>query len=113
MAAMSTTLNEYTTIGDKRTYSVPGHTMAKPKIVVCKRTVPTGNKTNSGINWSVIYATEDAEGNILPNREAFSVNTSTPIAGQDVDRDAALAVFRDLVASDEFGAAVVSGDFPL
>lgn len=112
MAAMSTTLNEYTTNGDKRTYSTPGHSMAKPKIVVCKRTVPTGNKTNAGIVWDVVHATTDSEGAILPQRVLFSVGSSYPIQGAVADRDDALTILRDLVASDEFTASVGSGDFP-
>lgn len=111
MPAMSTSLTEFSTIGDKRVYTLTGHTVSKPKIVMNKRVVPTGNKTNSVFECSVIYATEDAEGNVLQQRPSFVATVTQPIQGDTADVTAMLAIFRDIIAGDEFANSVATGEF--
>jgi hypothetical protein len=111
MAAMSTSLTEFSTIGDKRVYTLSGHTVSEPKIVICKRVVPTGNKTNSVFEASVIYATKDADGYVLPQRPTFTISCSQPIQGDPSDVTAMLAIIRDIVAGDEYANSVTTGEF--
>jgi hypothetical protein len=54
----------------------------------------------------VVYGTTDAEGSPLQSKVAFSASVRYPVNGDSTDVTAALAVFRDLVASDEFTAMV-------
>jgi hypothetical protein len=111
MAAMTTALTEFSTLGDSRTYSLDSHTVQAPRIVTQKRTVPSGNKTVQESTITVVYGTEDADGKPLASRIAFSVTARYPITGLTTDVDAALAVFRDIVAGDEFGNTVATQEF--
>jgi hypothetical protein len=112
MAAMSTVLTEYSSNGNSKTYSISGHTISKPKLVLAKRKVPTGNQTVSEVELDVVYATEDSDGAILASKIVGSVTVRFPIDGDTTDRDAMVVVLRDAVASDEFTALVASGTFP-
>jgi hypothetical protein len=103
---MSTGLTEFSDKENSRTYTVAGHTISKPRLVIQKRKVPAGNQNVSEVSIDVIYGTEDADGNVLPNKYTFGVVSKGPINGTTTDRDAALVIIRDVVASDEFAAAV-------
>lgn len=106
MAAMSTALTHFSTDGDSRTWTTSTHTVGKPRLVIQKRKVPVGNQVVAETTLSVIHATVDAAGVTLPQKVTFSATYRTPITGATGDTTAALAIFRDIVASDEFGAAV-------
>lgn len=111
MASLSATLTEYSTEGNSRTYTAAGHTYALPKIVVQKRKLPSGSQPVAEFQGSVIYGTEDDDGLALQSKYNFTVNARMPVNGQTTHRDAALVLFRDFVASDEFTAAVSSLGF--
>jgi len=108
MSALVTTLTEYTTNGNSRTYSVSGHTISKPKLVIQKRRVPSGSQTTGETSIQVVYGTEDADGAILPSKVLFTASVRYPIDTADTSVADALAVFQDIVQSDEF-AALISG----
>jgi len=108
MAGMSTVLTEFATNGNSRTSTTTGHTAQRPKLVIERRVVAEGKKTLAESQIKVVHATVDAEGLLLREKVAFEVNVKTPIAGQASDVTAALAIFRDLVASDEFGTTVTT-----
>jgi hypothetical protein len=108
MAAFATSISEFSDKENHRTYMVSGHTVQAPRLVIQKRKVPT---TSSGISEShlmVVYGTEDAEAMPLNSKVVFDAGVRYPANGQSDDITAALAVFRDLVASDEFTAMVTS-----
>lgn len=111
MAAMSTTLTEFASLGDSRTYTVSGHSVTSPKLVIQKRKVPTGNQVVQENTISVIYGTVDSGGEILPQKVLFSGVIRYPVSSTSTAITAALAVFRDIVASDEFGATVTTQNF--
>jgi len=111
MAAQTTALTEFSDNGNSRTYVTSLHTTAKPKLVVQKRKVPTGNQTVAEISIDVVHATEDVDGAVLPQKVAFSAIFRQPLAGDAVDVAAALAIFRDIVAGDEFANAVNTQEF--
>lgn len=106
MAAMTTALTEFADNGNSRTSTLAGHTAIKPRLVIEKRQVPTGDKSNLTYQVDVIYATVDAEGLILSSKVAFSAQVRYPVQGAAADIDAALAVFRDIIAGDEFASSV-------
>jgi hypothetical protein len=56
----------------------------------------------------VVYGTEDADGLPLAPKVVFDAGVRYPANGQSSDVTAALAVFRDFVASDEFTTMVTS-----
>lgn len=108
MAGMSTALTLFSEYGNSRTSTTAGHTSVKPKVVVEKRVVAEGKKKIAQSSVKVIHATTDAEGLILTEKVAFEAVVNTPVAGLAADVTAALAIFRDIVASDDFGTTVTT-----
>lgn len=108
MGALATALTEFADNGDSRTYTTAGHTSAKPKLVIQKRKVPTGNQTVAEFSGAVIHGTEDADGLVLPKKTSLTVSGSYDINGDAADLAAALVILRDLVASDEFEASLTT-----
>lgn len=111
MAAMSTTLSEFSNNGNSRTSTLSGHTTEKPRLVIESRKVPSGQQIVAENTISVIYATVDSESNVLPQKYSFTMTVRGPITGTTADRDAALAVIRDIIAGDEFGVVCSSQNF--
>lgn len=111
MAAMTTALTEFADNGNSRTYAQVGHTALKPQLVIQKRKVPSGNGVVAETTVDVISATVDASGITLPQKVVFSASVRYPITGTAADTTAMLAVFRDIVAGDEFANAVDTQEF--
>lgn len=108
MAAMTTSLTEFATNGDSRTYTYAGHTAVDPRLVLQKRKVATGSASVIEDTISVLSGTDDADGNILQQRVLFTATVRRPVNGAAADVTAALAIFRDIVAGDEFGNTVTT-----
>lgn len=106
MAAMTTVLTEFSNMANSRTSTTTGHTSVKPKIVIEKRRVPEGNQTISEFSTKVVHATEDTNGTVLTNKVSFEAIARFPTQGTSSDVDAALAIFRDIIAGDEFENSV-------
>jgi hypothetical protein len=107
MAAMSTALAVFSDNGNTRTYTYTGHTALDPKLVIQRRRVPVGSQVIQEDAFRVIEVTPDADGAILPERVSFEAIVRRPVnRAADTDVTSALAVFRDIVASDEFGVMV-------
>lgn len=110
MAGMTTVLTEFADNGNSRTFTIPasGHTAVKPRLVIQRRKVPLTASSNAEMTVAVIFATEDVDGNVLSAKTAFEASVRYPSLGDAADITAALAVFRDIVAGDEFGNAVTT-----
>jgi hypothetical protein len=108
MASFATTLTEFSDKENHRTFMVSGHTVQEPRLVIQKRKVPPPNGGTAESHLSVVYGTLDASGLPLASKVVFDAGVRFPADGQSDDITAALAVFRDLVASDEFTAMVSS-----
>lgn len=106
MPAMATVLTEYSDEANSRTYTVTGHTVAKPKLVIQKRKVGAVGGSSGQDTISVTYGAVDSLGAALSGRVAFDITIRRPVEAVSADVNAALAVFRDVVASDEFTAVV-------
>lgn len=111
MAAMSTTLTEFSTNGDSKTWTTSGHTAGMPKIVVQRRRVPVGNQTVCETTFSVIHAGVDANDVILPQKVIMSATVRYPVSVEAAAIAAVLVIFKDMVAGDEFAASVTSQNF--
>lgn len=111
MTAMSTAITEFATNGDSRTWTTPGHTVKAAKVVVQKRKVPAGSNPVAETSVAVIHSTTDAEGIILPSKVNIACTARVPVNGLTADVDAAIVIFRDYVASDQFVASVKSQSF--
>jgi hypothetical protein len=108
MASFTTTISEFSDKENHRTYAIDGHTVQDPRLVIQKRKVPATTSANSQSTLMVVYGTEDADANPLASKIVMEANVRFPANGQSADVTAALATFRDFVASDEFTAMVNS-----
>jgi len=108
VASFTTTITEFSDKENHRTFMVSGHTVQAPRLVVQKRKVPATSEGVAESHLMVVYGTEDAEGLPLAAKVVFDASVRYPANGQSSDVTAALAVFRDFVASDEFTAMVTS-----
>lgn len=106
MAGMTTVLTEFSTSGNSRTSTYTGHTAAEPKLVIEKRRVPEGNQTMIEYSFKVVEATTDDSSVILSQKISFEAVVRYPMLGQSSDVTGALAIFRDVIAGDEFANSV-------
>lgn len=106
MAAMTTALTPFSTIGNTKTSTLAGHTAIEPQLVIEKRRVPEGNQTMAEYSCKVVYATTDADGAVMSNKVSFEAVVRYPLLGTFTDVTAALAVFRDVIAGDEYTNSV-------
>jgi hypothetical protein len=111
MAAMSTALTEFSDIANSRTYTYSGHTASLPKLVLQKRKVPSGNQIVIEDTITVLEATEDADGAVMPQRVSISTTIRRPIGYDSAILTNVLAVYRDIVAGDEFGNTVSTQEY--
>lgn len=110
MAAMTTALADYTYNGNVRAFKHPNHTAQKAKLITQKRKAAVGTTGVSEDNISVAYTTLDANDIPIPAKVTFSVNVRRPsnMAGDATEVTDALALFREIIASDNFGSVVTS-----
>lgn len=102
MAAMTTALTEFANNGNSITYTYTGHTASEPRLVIQKRKVASGSTSVIEDTISVVSSTEDSVGELLASKVSFEVKVRRPLNGIAGDVTAALAIFRDVVAGDEF-----------
>lgn len=106
MAARTTVLTGFSENGNSRTSTFPGHTASVPKLVIEKRKVPADNQIMAEYSFKVVNATSDGITPVIPQKVSLESVVRYPITGDSADTAEALAVFRDMVASDEFANAV-------
>lgn len=106
MAAMTTVLTEFSNNGNSRTCTTSGHTAKEPRLVIEKRRVPEGSQVMVEQSVKIVHSTEDDDGLILSNKVSFEAVSRYPLAGQAADVTAALTVFRDIIAGDEYANSV-------
>jgi len=111
MSVMTTDLTEFSDYGNSRTYTFDGHSALKPNLVIQKRRVPSQGQQVAEDIITVLTGTVDSEGMMLPQRVSLEVKVRRPINGQSTDVDSVLAVFRDIIASDEFTNSVVTQEY--
>ena len=102
MAAMTTALTEFADNGNSRTYTYTGHTAVEPRLVLQKRKTAAGGAVMLEDRITVLSSTEDSAGELLTNNVTFEVIVRRPKDGIAGDVTAGLAVFRDVIAGDEF-----------
>lgn len=111
MANFATVIAEFSDKENHRTYAIAGHTVKDPRLVIQKRKVPATVGASAESHLMVVFGTEDADGNPLASKVVFDAGVRYPSDGQSADVTAALAVFRDFVASDQFTALVNSQSY--
>lgn len=106
MAAMTAATTLQFTQGYRRDFTTTTHTVLRPEVLSVTLKPATGNQTTSRFDYTIKYTTEDADGIVLAEKVACGGYFVVPINGLSADRDAALVLLRDFVASDEFGTLV-------
>lgn len=106
MPVMATNVTEYSDELNSRTYTITGHTVAKPKLLLQKRKVGSIGGASCTDTIDVVFGTQDAAGTILPGRITFGITIRRPVEAIAADVTAALAVLKDVVGSDEFANVV-------
>lgn len=106
MAGMTTSLTEFATNGNSRTSFYTGHTAVEPRLVIETRKTPTGGSSVLEDVFKTLSSTEDANGEILDSKVLIETKVRRPANGIAADVTAALAVHRDIIASDEFTSKV-------
>lgn len=102
MAAMTTALTEFADSGNSRTYTYTGHTAVEPRLVIQRRKIAAGSTSVMEDVVQVLSSTEDSAGDLLTSKVLFEAKIRRPANGITADVTAALAIFRDIVAGDEF-----------
>jgi hypothetical protein len=105
---MTTPLVKFTSNGNSITYELPDHTVAEPRLVIQKRTVATSVDGKAVDSFKTVYGTTDADGELLSSKISIETIVSRPVRALTADVEAALAVHRDITASDEVDAMVES-----
>lgn len=105
MANMTTLLTQRSDTADQREWAAPSHSLAAPFLIRQKRAVAktlTGRATDT---ISVLKGGVDNVGAPLAIPLSVSINISRQANMASSDAAAALALFREIVASDNFGVA--------
>jgi hypothetical protein len=111
MAGFTTTITEFSDSENRRKYAIDGHTVQAPRVLIQKRKEPSTSAGIADSELMVVYGTTDADSEPLSAKVVFSASVRFPANGQSSDVTAALAVFRDMVASDEFTNLVNSQEY--
>lgn len=106
MPTIGTPLVDFSDAGNTRTYAAPSHNVRKPSLVQQRRRVPASLEASAETSVKVIQGTQDEAGKALASKYSFEVVARGPVNGLAADQTAALALFREIVASEEFAAAV-------
>lgn len=108
MANMTTVLTEFSDNGNSRTFAMPAHTVAEPRLVVQKRKpalTPTAMATDE---VSVVYGVKDVDGAILLGKVAFLIQFRRPANAQAGDITSALVMLKEIVNSDNFADVIAA-----
>lgn len=111
MAGMTTSLTVFSNTANSRLYTAPAHTVTKPQVVVQRRRVPQNSSGLAHNELNVSFGAVDGDGNPLDRKWFFGSTVRGPANGDTTDRDAALALFREIVASDEFAAMITTQNY--
>lgn len=102
MPAMATAVTGYGETANTRTYTYTGHTLSDPRLVIQKRKVAVAADGTYENSITVVTGIQDASGVTLSKNAGFEIRQYGPKNGIAADVTAALAIIRDIVASDEF-----------
>lgn len=106
MANMSTSLVTFSENGNKRTSAAPSNTAALPRLILQQRSIASGVEGVSEMQHRVVFGAADASGLPIVQRISFLVLARIPILARSTEVDAAKALYREMIASDNWAASV-------
>lgn len=108
MAAMTTTLVQFSDKENSRLWTAPSHTAQKPKYVKQRRRLANGNQTVLEDWVTVSFGAEDSDGTVLDTPSMIEIHYRRDKRAIAADNTAVLTLAREFLASDE-AAAVFTG----
>lgn len=105
-ASALNTLTEFSDSLNSRTYTLSGHTAVKPKLVIQKRRVPTGQQSVLEDTIKVVQGTNASDGSPIQEKVTFEVKVRRPIGALQADIDSARTAIQNIVQSAEFSTVV-------
>lgn len=109
MTQMSTSLTEFSTAGNTRTYTAPGHTTLAPRLLIQKRKLAANADGVAETTLKVVYGLTKSDGSPVAQKVTYEVVGRSPLIGiGSAANTGALALLRDLVNSDEFESAFLT-----
>lgn len=111
MASMTTALVEMANNGNSRTFRTAEHTVAEPRLVLQKVKYAATVQSVAEDSIRVLFGTSDATGAPMSARNSIEVIVRRPVSGQSADMAGALALFREIISSDQFTNVVNSQDW--
>lgn len=107
MAAQTTALTEFSTVGNLRTSMLSTHLVTKPALCVEKRSNVSSNSRVSEYKFTLIHGVLDSASAVLPEKLVLEASCRVPIYMADATvKAAAIAAFKDIVNGDEFSNSI-------
>lgn len=88
--------------GTRAVYALPGHTIAAPKVLVCKTSTGNGKKAIARASVQAVFSTSDNQGLPLNERVIMKLEAAFPMKGQLGDMAAALYAMKEVMGSEGY-----------
>lgn len=95
---------------DQTTFTLPGHTVAQPRLAIFDRKVPSFNGNGSKVpsyRVRVVRGVVDAEGHALPTRVTADITIRWPLEAAPADVKSDMAAIAAVLADVDFQGDVV------
>lgn len=109
MAAQTTALTEYSTVGNTRTSMLSTHLSTKAALCIEKRSNISSKSRVIEKKFTLVHGVDDSNGEVLAEKLAFEAVVRVPMYMDDATvMTAAKAAFLDIVNGDEFAASITN-----
>nr|URG16486.1 MAG: coat protein [Leviviridae sp.] len=101
----------YGSTSDQTTFTLPGHTVAAPRLAIFDRKVPQSNGgklTNPNYKVRIIYGFADVDGNPLESRAVIEANIRWPVAADGSVIEGAIDIMGEMLTNVDFQDDVVA-----
>lgn len=102
MAALATELRKLNEYSDTLKLAISSHTAAKPRVVIQKRTTPSGNQVMLTDTVKIVYGTIHPDASPHEQNVILTLTMSRPKDGDLGDLYAARGLMSEIIACDEF-----------
>lgn len=102
MVDMTTVMHEDSDEKNRRVLSIDGHTVAAPKLFIQKKKEAATGTSVAESSVQTVYGAFDAAGVPLDSKVVIETKIRYPANARATEKDACLAVHREMVASDNF-----------
>lgn len=111
MADMTTVLKVHDDGPGRRVFSVDGHSVAAPRLVIQKKTTAATPDGLAKDELQIVYGAFDSDGVPLSSKNALTLNIKRANNARSTEFDQAIALFKEIVASDNLLRICASQDY--